>query len=123
VKDLFERLQQYKSFDKIDGKDYLTTSALTEMARILPAFQVVVFQKKEPKKRSDYTAVFSALSLSCPDADILPLLHTENIKFDILQSKDEQRLITHKFKLNFSCISCNDFVCNVYLVTAPSIVV
>jgi hypothetical protein len=91
VKDLFERLQQYRSFDKIDGKDYLTTSALTEMARILPAFQVVVFQKKEPKKRSDYTAVFSASSLNCPEADILPLLHTENIKFDILQSKDEQR--------------------------------
>ena len=92
MKDLFERLQKYKSFDKIDGKDYLTTSApLTEMARILPASQVVVFQKKEPKKRSDYTAVFSALSLNCPEADILPLLHTENIKFDILQSKDEQR--------------------------------
>ena len=91
MKALFERLQQYQSFDKIDGKDYLTTSALTEMARILTAFQVVVFQKKELKKQSDYTAVFSALSLNCPEADILPLLHTEDIKFDILQPKDEQR--------------------------------
>ena len=61
------------------------------MARILPAFQVVVFQKEELKKQSDYTAVFSALSLNCPEADILPLLHTEDIKFDILQPKDEQR--------------------------------
>jgi hypothetical protein len=30
------------------------------MARILTAFKVVVFQKKDFKKHSDYTGVFSA---------------------------------------------------------------
>jgi hypothetical protein len=69
----------------------MNTSALAELARLLPAFQVVVFQKKELKEQSDYTAVFSALSSTNPDADILSLLHTEGIKFDILKSKDGQR--------------------------------
>ena len=92
IKSLFERLKKYQSFCNIDERDYMNTSALAELARLLPAFQVVVFQKKEElKEQSDYTAVFSALSSTNPDADILSLLHTEGIKFDILKSKDGQR--------------------------------
>ena len=91
VKSLFERLKEYRSFRNIDEQDYMNTSALAEMARLLPAFQAVVFQKKGLKEKSDYTAVFSALSPTNPDAEILSLLHTEGIKFDILKSKDGQR--------------------------------
>ena len=91
MKALFDRLQKYQNFEKIKRIDYLTTSALAEMAKILPAFQVVVFQKKGLKKHSDYTAVFLAASLNYLEADILSLFHTEGIKFDILHSKDEQR--------------------------------
>jgi hypothetical protein len=76
----------------IDQIDYLNTTLLSDMARILPAFQVIIFQKRKTEEDNlYYTSVFSALSIHNPEADILCLLHTEDIKFDILRSKDENR--------------------------------